>query len=257
MLLYGSPIWAEDRKITQKNTKALRKLQRLMAIRVIKAYRTISAEAAITLAGMTPLDHLAGAYTEIYWGCRQREQGSKEAPVDTESVRQNAIRRAQEAWRRELESTGASRKRAIAAILPNWERWMEEGPDVLTYRVTQILTGHGCFGDYLEKIGAEMTTACHHCEEEIDNAQHTLEKCQAFEVQRNELVAVIGEDLSPAGIIRALLAGGREKKAVLTFCEEVMIIKETTERERERSSTDRRRRRRGRPSKKTTTQLEG
>ena len=68
MLLYGSPIWAEDRKITPKNTKALRKVQRLMAIKVIKAYRTISAEAAITLAGMTPLDHLAGAYTEIYWG---------------------------------------------------------------------------------------------------------------------------------------------------------------------------------------------
>ena len=92
-----------------------------------------------------------------------------------------------------------------------------------------------------------MTAACHHCEEEIDNAQHTLEKCQAFEVQRNEFVAVIGEDLSPAGIIKALLAGGREKKAVFTLCEEVMIIKETTERERERSSTDRRRRRRGRP----------
>ena len=92
-----------------------------------------------------------------------------------------------------------------------------------------------------------MTAACHHCEEEIDNAQHTLEKCQAFEVQRNELVAVIGEDLSPAGIIRALLAKGREKETIRTFCEEVMMIKETAERERERSSTDRRRRRRGRP----------
>ena len=128
-------------------------------VRVIKAYRTISAEAAITLTGMTPFDHLAGAYAEIYWGCRQREEGSKETPEDTETMRQNEIRRAQEAWRQELESTGASRKRTVAAILSNWERWMEEGPDVLTYRLTQILTGHGCFWDYLEKIGAEMTAA--------------------------------------------------------------------------------------------------
>ena len=69
------------------------------------------------------------------------------------------------------------------------------------------------------RSGDDDSHHCHHCEKEVDNAQHALEKCQAFEMQRNELVVVIGEDLSLTGITRALLAGGREKEAVLTFCE--------------------------------------
>jgi c-di-AMP phosphodiesterase-like protein len=40
-----------------------------------------------------------------------------------------------------------------------------------------MLTGHGVFGEYLLKIGREVTSICHHRREEEDTAQHTLEFC--------------------------------------------------------------------------------
>ena len=70
MILYGAPIWAGGSALTRKNTDILRSVQRRMAIRLVRAYRTISGEAAITLVGMIPFDHLAGTYAEIYWGSR-------------------------------------------------------------------------------------------------------------------------------------------------------------------------------------------
>ena len=133
------------------------------------------------------------------------------------------------------------------AILPNWEQWAESGPALLSYRITQVLTGHGCFGEYLKRIGAEATADCHDCNEDLDSAQHTLEECEAFKVQRRALSAVIGSDLSPAAIISALLVDDEERKEVASFCEEVISQKEAAERERERLIPARRRGMRCRP----------
>ena len=36
-----------------------------------------------------------------------------------------------------------------------------------TYRVTQVLTGHGCFGEYLLRIRKKDTARCHHCDASV------------------------------------------------------------------------------------------
>jgi hypothetical protein len=69
--------------------------------------------------------------------------------------------------------------RAVRAVLPNWEAWRDQGGVPLTFRTTQMLSGHGVFGEYLLKIGREVTSTCHHCGEEEGTAQHTLEFCPA------------------------------------------------------------------------------
>ena len=51
MILYGSPI--RYRHITNYGNSILRKIQRRMAIRMIRGYRTVSHEATITLAGIS------------------------------------------------------------------------------------------------------------------------------------------------------------------------------------------------------------
>jgi len=66
----------------------------------------------------------------------------------------------------------------------------------LTYRMTQVLTGHGCFGEYLYRIKRERTTQCHHCTEVRDTAQHTLAECQEWEGLRRVLVDKVVPDLS-------------------------------------------------------------
>lgn len=54
------------------------------------------------------------------------------------------------------------------------------------------LTEHGCFGEYLHRIGKEATARCHYYNEKLDSAQSTLENCPAF-----ALTAEIGVNLSP------------------------------------------------------------
>jgi len=75
-----------------------------------------------------------------------------------------------------------------------------------------------------------MSPRCHHCEE--DTAQHTLEACTAWEVQRRALVLVIGEDLSLAAVVRAMTQEEESWRAVTTYCKAVIMATEEAERER-------------------------
>ncbi|XP_063365305.1 uncharacterized protein LOC134653874 [Cydia amplana] len=155
MALYGAPIWAES--LNARNVALLRRPQRVIATRAIRAYRTVSLQ-----------DWL------------ERERGS------------------------------------------------------LTFRLVQVLTGHGCFGSYLHRYARrEVTAECHQCGCGEDTAQHTLEECPAWEGQRRVLAAVVGNDLSLPAVVKAMVADERSWKAVLSFCEDVMSQKEAAERERE------------------------
>ena len=141
---------------------------------------------------------------------------------------------------------GAPGLRVLEAVLPNWDVWLDGARPPLTYRVTQVLTGHGCFGEYLHRIWKEATARCHHCDASVDSAQHTLEFCPAWAWPRRDLIVDIGWDLSPPAIHGALLASERGRRAVTSFCEQVMLRKEAAERVRVRSSHPERIDRRGR-----------
>ncbi|XP_025156711.1 uncharacterized protein LOC112589062 [Harpegnathos saltator] len=56
---------------------------------------------------------------------------------------------------------------------------------------TQVLTGYSCFGKYLQRIGKEPTTECHHCPERKDMAHHTLTLCPAWSQERRVLARAV------------------------------------------------------------------
>ncbi|XP_053990454.1 uncharacterized protein LOC128882750 [Hylaeus volcanicus] len=133
-------------------------------------------------------------------------------------------------WQQEVaaENSGRPIVRALLPILGEWCRrrvW-------LTYHVTQVLSGHGCFGKYLGRIGREPTTQCHHCGEAQDTARHTLEECPAWSAPRRVLRGIIGMDLSLVAVVDHMVADDRSCQALASFCEEVMTQKEAAERER-------------------------
>jgi hypothetical protein len=100
--------------------------------------------------------------------------------------------------------------------------------------MTQVLTGHGVFEEYLLKIQREMTSICHHCQEEEDTAQHTLERCPAWEEPRRVLRLTIGDRLSTEAVIEAMTWGQQELAAVRNYCEQVMLSNERAEKNREK-----------------------
>lgn len=58
-LLYAAPIWATVGIKTAKNRAAMARVQRTIAIRVIREYRTISAEASSVISSTIPADLIA------------------------------------------------------------------------------------------------------------------------------------------------------------------------------------------------------
>ncbi|XP_011879373.1 PREDICTED: uncharacterized protein LOC105568358 [Vollenhovia emeryi] len=118
------------------------------------------------------------------------------------------------------------------AILPKLEEWLDRPWTRASYRTTQVLSGHGCFGEYLCRIGRDRTPRCNHCGGARDTAQHTLQECPAWEEERSALTGVIGDDLSLGKVIEAIVESEEGWEAFHTFCERVMSSKESAERER-------------------------
>ncbi|XP_071576505.1 uncharacterized protein [Temnothorax nylanderi] len=121
-------------------------------------------------------------------------------------------------------------QRTVDTIRPCLADWLDSRRHGLSYHAVQVLTGHGCFGKYLHRIGKEVTTCCHHCDEERDTAQHTLEYCPAWAVQRRVLMGEVGGDLSLPTIVAAMVGNERRWRAFLAYCSQVMSAKEEAER---------------------------
>lgn len=134
-------------------------------------------------------------------------------------------------WKTWLEGPGHGGGELLRAIRSHVKEWMV-GRIGLSFHATQMLTGHGCFGQYLRRIGSECTERCWHCDAEKDTARHTLRYFPAWEEQRAALRREIGQDITMPTIVRKLLQN-QAREAFLTFCSTVMRSKENSERARE------------------------
>lgn len=233
MALYGAPVWEDA--LGRANKALLRRPQRVMCLRVVHGYRTISFEAACVLAACLPWELDARVLTAVY--DRVVEHRSTGEPLPREGMlrwRRKARRRLLLRWMRALEEPSAGHD-TIDAVRPVLERWVTRRHGVLSFHLTQILSGHGCFGRYLWRVaGAEPTPECHHCGNAEDTARHTLAECSAWAVERAELVAVVGADLSLPSIVRSIVHRESAWDALAEFADVVMTAKEDAERLRER-----------------------
>ncbi|KAJ8735627.1 hypothetical protein PYW07_007247 [Mythimna separata] len=163
-----------------------------MAIRFALGYRTVSFEAASLLVRFPPLEILADMDAKMYKRIRDLRQSGNSVPgIVVVRLRREERRHALKRWRELLQQPKFSCKRVVEAVLQYFEAWLKRKQRI-SYRLTQMLTEHDCFGQYLNRIGREATTNCHHCGGAIDSAQHTLEECPAWNTERRVLVARIG-----------------------------------------------------------------
>ncbi|KAJ0176872.1 hypothetical protein K1T71_008051 [Dendrolimus kikuchii] len=178
----------------------------MLAVRAVRGYRTISFEAASLLAGALPWDLEARTLASLYaWRKEKEASVGRPAPRETEG-RRDELRQVQVAeWADRLlnPSAGLATIQAVRPIMPEW---LQRRYGTLTFRLTQVLSGHGCFGRYLCRIRREQTSGCHHCVGgDEDTALHTLQVCPAWDEQRRDLVAVVGADLSLPAVVKAMV----------------------------------------------------
>ncbi|XP_045535743.1 uncharacterized protein LOC106719018 [Papilio machaon] len=236
MALYGAPVWSGA--LSKRTVDILHRPQRSLAIRVIRGYRTISFEAACALAGSPPWVLQAEVLAAVHsWRERRTLVGGAPPPrVEVDRYRDERQEEAMARWQCRLRQSKYG-SRTIEAIGPVLTSWVRRAHGMVTFRLAQVLSGHGCFGSYLCRIGREPSAVCHHCVGCLDDtAQHTLADCQAWSAQRQDLMAVVGEDLSLPAIVEAMVGSHDAWHAVQGFCEEVMRLKEDAERAREAST---------------------
>lgn len=234
--LYGFPVWADEAGGRRKIMSALRGAQRGIAGRAIRAYKTVSHATATALAGTPPLELTARVHAETYQVISEikREQGLQAiTPGLVTQIREAGRKKLFANWKRWITTARGGGGTTIKAIQSRLQDWSEARVD-LTFRTTQVLTGHGCyhFGQYLRRIGKETSEICWFCDAVSNTADHTLQRYTAWANQRALLIEKIGHDISIPGIIGALLTE-EGRRAVVSFAEAVMREKEEMERARE------------------------
>lgn len=209
ILLYGAEIWASAMHI-QKYRVRMVSVQRRGALRVACAYRTVSDDAALVVAGVIPIDLLARERQEIYW--LSADLGRKEA---TARARSDTM----EAWQRRWQES--VKGRWTARLVKVLSTWTNRKHGEVNFFVCQFLTGHGYFGAYLHRMGKLRTPHCRYCPEEIDDACHTFFGCSRFDEGRSRLTSAVGV-VTPDTIVEVMLRSEEAWGAVALYAESIL-----------------------------------
>lgn len=113
-------------------------------------------------------------------------------------------------------------------LIPDIRRWTERGHGEVGYHLTQALTGHGCFVEYLYDIGKKESRECVYCGEN-DDAEHTVFYCNRWDDVRVHEVG--GTHLSPDNMIELMLQSEVNWRLIEESINHIMKTKEADERE--------------------------
>lgn len=107
--------------------------------------------------------------------------------------------------------------------------WVGRTRGQLDFYQRQMLTGHGCFNSYLHRIGNVEQPACSSCGVALDDAEHTVFKCDRWWSERRRLDVRL-EGLDPETVVQKMLVSQENWEAVRGFVTAVLIKKEEEER---------------------------
>ncbi|KAL0859805.1 hypothetical protein ABMA27_010149 [Loxostege sticticalis] len=124
MALYGAPVWYDA--LSSGTIRQLSRVQRVLAVRAIRGYRSISTDAALLLAGTPPWDLDAKVLAAVYeWRGDLRSQDLRPAPREIQAERDRLDDLALEVWQCRLAS-GTAGRRTVMTIRPVLKEWSEE-----------------------------------------------------------------------------------------------------------------------------------
>lgn len=199
--------------------KELAKCQRRIALRVASAYRSVSADAVLVIAGIPPIDLLAKERLDLF---NQKQSGSQR---DTD--RSKLL----DAWQYRWEAS--TKGRWTAQLIPDLRPWFRRSFGEINFHINRALSGHVCFSSYLRRIGKLASPVCWYCDAPLDDAHHTLFICDAWYGRRSSLNATLGCDISPQSLVPLMLRSRGQWSVISEYIVSVMKLKESEERRRQ------------------------
>lgn len=191
-------------------------------------------DAALLLARLPPIHLLAEMRKNVYYRTLDLKRNNLYTVENLRNVKSDEEAILFNTWREHLRERDVNRNRTVHLIEPIFERWINRLHGRMTFRLTQMLTGHGCFSEFLMRIGKIEKSRCLSCQEnEEDDIDHTLRWCSRWEEERTGLRIAIGEDLTLSNIVMKMLDSEENWQAMSHFSERAIIRKEEEERARE------------------------
>ncbi|XP_075237773.1 uncharacterized protein LOC142333992 [Lycorma delicatula] len=106
--------------------------------------------------------------------------------------------------------------------------WLDRAHGEVGYYTTQMLTGRGCFEEYLFRFGRRRSSSCMYCPA-VDTAEHTLFHCPYWNERRR---AADIQDLNTDAFLRFLLISSDNWKKFEDFARRVLRDKDEEARRR-------------------------
>ncbi|KAL4083919.1 hypothetical protein QTP88_029235 [Uroleucon formosanum] len=203
-------------------SNTLNRAQRKVLLRCICAYRTVSKAATNVIASTPPADLLAMERMAAF--DRRRAPA---APTAGNVPRTKTMEAWQERW--STEESGSWTRRLIPDVRP----WCARSHGLVTnFHLTQFLSGHGCFGQYLHRFRKSDNPRCVDCRAPTDDAEHAFFECDRWWRRRMELKATINGPFTPETVVGKMMESRSNWTAVERFVKEVLTKREAEERER-------------------------
>lgn len=160
---------------------------------MVSAYRTISYDAVCVIAGMIPIRLV------ILEDCRCYESRKQTSTRFDRSVHKaKSIQDWQEGW------DNSRMGRWTYRLIPTIKDWIERPHGEVNFHMTEFLSGHGGFREYLHRIGRAVSPNCPHCIQVIRSPEHVFFECPRFLQDRNELHKLTGPGIRAESLIGAM-----------------------------------------------------
>ena len=169
IMRYGGPAWIAALQ-TKRNQSKLSSTFRLMAVRVVSAY---TSEAVCVIAGMIPISIALMEDNERY---RRRNSSGVRTLLREESLVK---------WQRDWDT--AANGRWTHRLIPVLSTWLSRKHGEVNCYLTQLLSGHGCFRQYLHRFGHAATPVCPECGVVEETPEHVIFECPRFAAVRSEM----------------------------------------------------------------------
>ena len=189
-MMYGDPIWYSSTRF-ESYTRVMVSAHRISSLRVCCAFRTVSSNAASVIAGRMPVNLLAKKAAAIR-NLRASDSANRENKAAVESILQEQW---QDMW------DNATNGRWTHSLIPNVKEWLKKKHGEPNYYMTQFLSGHGCFREYLFKYRHVESPFCLTCEGIVENAEHVFIECIRFTAARSALEEIMNEPVTCSGIV--------------------------------------------------------
>lgn len=208
ILRYGGPVWYSALS-TNSYLSKLESTHRLMCLRVACAYRTVSHDAICVLAGMMPIGIVIKEDAECFElsGTRGIRRTSRLA----------SLTKWQRAW------STSTKGRWTHRLIPVISGWVDRRHGEVSFHLTQILSGHGCFRQYLHRFGHAVSPVCPVCMDAEETAEHVLFVCPRFAGPRSAMMAVSGLDTIPENLVQRMCSDTVIWSAVSTAASQIVL----------------------------------